>query len=90
MTNQPHAAEPVQVQLTRIEGTVNLIAYQMAEVKADITDLRGEVAAAKERIAAVEINQAQSSGASASWKTWLPIILAALAVALSVVLSLGG
>ena len=78
--NEPSALEPVPVQLTRIEGTVNLIAYQFSEVKDDIKDMRADVSSLTTRVGAVELAQAQTSGASNSWRTWLPTIIAALGV----------
>jgi hypothetical protein len=81
MSEQPKALEPVPVQLTRIEGTVNLIAYQMAEVKGEVSELT-------KRITAVELVQAQSAGASNSWKTWLPFSVATLVAVAAVVLPL--
>lgn len=89
MSTQPQGPEPVPVQLTRIEGTVNLIAYQMTEVKADITDLRADITGVKDRLSHVELVQAQNAGASASWKTWLPILIAAAALVV-VFIPLGG
>lgn len=76
--------EPVPVQLTRIEGTINLIAYQMTEVKTEVSKLG-------DRVTKVELVQAQSGGASQSWKTWLPILitLAGLLVAAYVAVSGG-
>jgi ABC-type enterobactin transport system permease subunit len=79
-SDQPKAIEPVPVQLTRIEGTVNLIAYQFGEVKEDIKQMRGEVSALTSRVQAVELAQAASSGASSSWRLWLPTIIAAIGV----------
>lgn len=76
--NEPSRLEPVPVQLTRMEGTINLIAYQFSEVQGDIKEIRSDVAGLTGRVGAVELAQAQSAGASHSWQTWLPI-LAALA-----------
>lgn len=81
MPDEPSAAEPVPVQLTRVEGTINLIAYQMAEVKSEVTELN-------RRVTKVELTQAQSGGASQSWKTWLPILIAAGTLAFAVLLAL--
>jgi hypothetical protein len=78
--NEPSRLEPVPVQLTRMEGTINLIAYQFSEVQGDIKEIRGDGAGLTGRIGAVERAQAQSSGASGTWKTWLPTILTALAL----------
>ena len=78
--DQPKAIEPVPVQLTRIEGTVNLIAYQFGEVKEDIKQMRGEVSALTSRVQAVELAQATQAGASNSWRMWLPTIIAAIGV----------
>jgi hypothetical protein len=102
--SQPNQAEPVPVQLTRIEGTINLIAFQLGELKGDVKEIRAktdghsdrlsalELANAKSeghgpRIAALEIAHAATSGASTSWKTWLPI-LAALVTAAGAVIAL--
>jgi hypothetical protein len=63
-----------------MEGTINLIAYQMAEVKADVAGVQSDLVHVKGRVSAVELVQAQSSGVSASWKSWIPIIIAALAL----------
>ena len=82
MSEQPKAVEPVPVQLTRIEGVVNLIAYQLG-------DLTKKVERHEVDITALKLQQAASTGASGSWKTWLPIIIAA-AAALAVFLPLGG
>jgi hypothetical protein len=89
MSTQPQGAEPVPVQLTRIEGTVNLIAYQMSEVKQDISEIRADITGLHSRVGAVELAQAKSSGAFTSWKSWLPIIIAAAAL-LAVFVPLGG
>ena len=78
--NEPSRIEPVPVQLTRMEGTINLIAYQFSEVQGDIKDLRGEITGLATRVGAVELIQAQSSGSSQSWRAWTPTILAALGV----------
>lgn len=68
------------VQLTRIEGTINLIAYQMAEVKTEVTELN-------KRVTKVELQQAQSGGATQSWRTWLPVLIAAGSLCLAVLLA---
>lgn len=78
--NEPSRLEPVPVQLTRMEGTINLIAYQFSEVQGDIKEIRGDVAGLTGRIGAVELAQAQSRGANSTWKTWLPTILTAMAL----------
>jgi hypothetical protein len=83
MPDEPSTTEPVPVQLTRVEGTINLIAYQMAEVKSEVTELN-------RRVTTVELAQAQSGGASQSWKTWLPILIAAGTLGLGMVLALLG
>jgi hypothetical protein len=61
-----------------MEGTINIIAYQFGEVKEDIAALRSEVHGHTKDIAALQLAQASSSGASATWKTWLPVILTGL------------
>lgn len=73
MSEQPKTVEPVPVQLTRIEGTVNLIAYQMAEVKNEVSSL-------SKRVTAIELAQAVSSGSSGFLKSWLPTIIAGIGV----------
>lgn len=78
--NEPSRLEPVPVQLTRMEGTINLIAYQFSEVKDDVKEMRADVIGLSDRIAAVELVQAQSSGALSTWKQWLPTIITALAL----------
>jgi len=74
MTDQPQTTEPVPVQLTRIEGTVNLIAYQMAEVKSQVESL-------SVRVTAIEHTQAAASGSQSFLKAWLPLLVAAIGVA---------
>ena len=74
MTDQPQTTEPVPVQLTRIEGTVNLIAYQMAEVKSEVANL-------SVRVSTIELAQASANGSSGFMKSWLPTLVAALGVA---------
>lgn len=71
--NQPSQAEPVPVQLTRIEGTVNLIAYQLGDLVKRVD--RHEI-----DITALKLAQASAGGASSTWRTWVPIILAAVGV----------
>lgn len=90
--NEPSRLEPVPVQLTRMEGTINLIAYQFSEVQGDIKEIRADLSGLTARVGAVEIAQAQTSGASSSWKTWLPTILTALGllVALGFGVKFGG
>lgn len=85
MSNEPQAIEPVPVQLTRIEGSVNLILYQLG-------DLKGTVERHEVDITALKLSQAASTGSSQSWKTWLPTILTALGVlaALGFGVHLGG
>jgi hypothetical protein len=85
MSEQPKTVEPVPVQLTRIEGVVNLIAYQMAEVKTEVTNLAG-------RVTAIELAQATATGSSGFLKQWLPTLLTAalLAVALGFGVKFGG
>jgi hypothetical protein len=80
MSDQPQTVEPVPVQLTRIEGTVNLIAYQMGEVKAEVTEVKTSMSALGRRVTAIELAQAQASGSSSFLKSWLPTIIAALGV----------
>jgi len=81
VSEQPQAIEPVPVQLTRIEGTVNLIAYQLGDLSKKVD--RHEV-----DITTLKLAQATSTGASTSWKTWLPILAAIAAVAVAVVIPL--
>ena len=81
MSEQPKTVEPVPVQLTRIEGTVNLIAYQMAEVKEDIKGVKVDVVSLGQRVSAIEVAQAAAGGSSAFLKSWLPTIIAAIGVA---------
>ena len=76
MSEQPKTVEPVPVQLTRIEGTVNLIAYQMSEVKTEVTNLAA-------RVTAIELAQAAHSGSGAWLRSWAPVIIAALGVAVA-------
>lgn len=83
--DQPNTVEPVPVQLTRMEGTINLIAYQFSEVKDDIKELRTQTKGHGDDIAALKLAQAAQLGASASWKTWLPILLALASVAVAIV-----
>lgn len=80
MPDQPQTVEPVPVQLTRIEGTVNLIAYQMGEVKAEVTEVKTSMSALGRRVTAIELAQAAASGSSSFLKSWLPTIIAALGV----------
>ena len=61
MPDQPNSLEPVPVQLTRIEGTVNLIAYQMAEVKDDIKGVKVDLVSLTGRVSAVEMAQAATA-----------------------------
>lgn len=72
-SNEPSRLEPVPVQLTRIEGTVNLIAYQIGEVRDEVKDLG-------KRVTAVENWQAATSGSQTFLKAWLPTIIAAVGV----------
>ena len=90
MTDQPKAIEPVPVQLTRIEGSVNLIAERVGNVQGQLGDLRTEVTHLSGRVTAVELAQAASSGASLSWKSWLPILVALAGFGLAFVLALTG
>jgi hypothetical protein len=73
MSDQPKGVEPVPVQLTRMEGVLNLVAYQVG-------DLGARMERVEQRVSSVELAQATNSGASASWKAWLPTVIAALAV----------
>jgi hypothetical protein len=82
---QPSQAEPVPVQLTRMEGTINLIAYQFSEVKDDIKELRSKSEGHSVQISALELANATKSGASAAWTTWLPILAAIAAVVVAIV-----
>lgn len=90
MTDQPKAIEPVPVQLTRIEGSVNLIAERVGNVQGQLGDLRTEVTHLSGRVTAVELAQAASSGASMSWKTWLPFLVGFASLVLAFVLALTG
>ena len=92
MSEQPQTVEPMPVQLTRIEGTVNLIAYHMTELKGSVTALSGRVDGHQKDIADIKLAQAGTAGASQSWRTWLPTILTALGVltALGFGIHLGG
>ena len=80
MSEQPKTIEPVPVQLTRIEGTVNLIAYQMAEVKAEVSGVKTDIAALSGRVNAIELAQAAASGSTGFLRAWLPTIIAAVGV----------
>lgn len=66
--NQPNQAEPMPVQLTRVEGTVNLIAYQIGDLVKRVD--RHEV-----DITALKMAQASGDGASASWWKWASIFI---------------
>lgn len=89
MTDQPSQTEPVPVQLTRMEGTINLIAYQFGEVKEDIKELRASNTVLGGKIAAVELVQASTTGATSSWRVWLPTILSALTLVAALGLKFG-
>jgi hypothetical protein len=78
MSEQPQTVEPMPVQLTRIEGTVNLIAYQMTELKGSVTALGLRVDGHSKDIADIKLVQAGNAGATQSWRTWLPLIMTAL------------
>lgn len=84
----PNTAEPVPVQLTRIEGVINLIAYQQGEMRDDVKDLRLDLTKVTTRVVDLEHRLASASGAAASWRSWLPTIamLASAAFALIAVL----
>lgn len=73
MSDEPKTIEPVPVQLTRIEGVVNLIAYQMTEVKSDVSAL-------STRVTTIEHVQAMSSGSNTFLRAWLPTVLTAIGV----------
>lgn len=88
MSDEPRAIEPVPVQLTRIEGVLNLVAYQMTEVKDDVRHIAAEVEDVKRRVGAVEIVQAQSTGAMTSWRSWLPVVIAAASLAVAAAVAL--
>lgn len=79
--NEPPRVEPVPVQLTRMEGTINLIAYQFSEVQGDVKEIRADIAGLTGRVGAIEVAQASSSGSSTFLKAWLPTIIAAIGVA---------
>lgn len=66
-------AEPVPVQLTRMEGTINLIAYQVG-------DLASRMDRIERRVNDVEIHQATGDGASGSFLRWVPVIIAGIGV----------
>lgn len=80
---EPKAVEPPPVQLTRMEGVLNLIAYQLGDLKATVQ--RHEV-----DITALKLQQASSDGSSQSWKTWLPILIAAATLGAGVIIALIG
>lgn len=90
MTDQPKAIEPMPVQLTRIEGSVNLIAERVGNVQGQLGDLRTEVTHLSGRVSAVELAQAASIGAGQSWKTWVPTLIAAGGLVIAFVLALVG
>jgi hypothetical protein len=73
MTDQPQTTEPVPVQLTRMEGTINLIAYQVG-------DLGSRMERVERRVKDVELAQAGSAGSNNFLKAWLPTIIAAIGV----------
>lgn len=83
MPDQPNTVEPVPVQLTRIEGTVNLIAYQMTEVKAEVSGVKGDVAHLATRVASIELAQATANGSAGFVKAWLPVAIALMGVAIA-------
>lgn len=89
MSDQPKAIEPVPVQLTRIEGVVNLIAYQIGDLKEDVKTLGARVDGHDGEIGALKLAVGGQQAASASWKTWLPILasLAGLALALFIAIT---
>ncbi len=72
--------EPVPVQLTRMEGTINLIAYQMTEVKDDLKHVQQQADAIAVRVTALELHHSAASGIAAAWRTWVPVVLVALGV----------
>jgi len=73
MTDQPQAIEPVPVQLTRMEGVLNLVHYQVG-------DLGARMKHVEQRVTSVELVQATTSGSSGFLKAWLPTIIAAIGV----------
>lgn len=78
--NEPSRLEPVPVQLTRIEGSVNLIVERVGNLQGQISEIKSKVETHDARLTAVEIVQATGRGASDSWRSWLPTILTALAL----------
>ncbi len=82
MSDEPQTAEPMPVQLTRIEGVVNLIAYQLG-------DLTKKVERHELDITALKLAQATNSGAANSWRTWLPILASLAGLALALYLAAG-
>jgi hypothetical protein len=85
MSDQPQMAEPVNVQLTRMEGTINLIAYQVG-------DLGNRMERVERRVKDVELHQAEGAGSSGFVRAWAPTIIAALGVlaALGLGITFGG
>lgn len=79
--DQPQTIEPMPVQLTRMEGTINLIAYQMVEVKADVSGVKTSLGGLETRVHAIEMAQAAVAGSSGFLKSWLPTIIAGIGVA---------
>jgi hypothetical protein len=73
MTDQPQTTEPVPVQLTRMEGTINLIAYQVG-------DLGTRMDRVERRVSSVELVQERVAGSSTFLKAWLPTIVATIGV----------
>ena len=64
MTDQPSITEPVPVQLTRMEGTVNLIAYQIGDLTKNLAAHAVVLEKHGDRLAAVETKQSQKDYAS--------------------------
>lgn len=85
MSDQPNIIEPMPVQLTRMEGSINLIVERVGNLQGQLTKVETQVESLGTRVSAVELAQATSSGSSQSWKTWLPILAAFAAVGVSAV-----
>jgi hypothetical protein len=71
-----------------MEGTINLIAYQMTEVKDDIRAVGSRVDKHDDEIGELRLLVGAQIAASASWKSWLPILASLASVALALVLAL--
>lgn len=85
MSDQPKTVEPVPVQLTRMEGVLNLVAFQVG-------DLGARMERVERRVGDVELAQATALGSSGFLRAWLPTIIAALGVlgALGLGITFGG